>query len=237
MAAERLEARSGFASETGLRPRNEDFGAISGDDARRGVVAAVADGIGGGPGGREAAEIAVETFIRSYRAASEALSMIEAGKQALAEANAAIRRAAEANPRLRGMGTTLSALAIEGAQALTVHIGDSRIYRLRRGGLLRLTRDHNLGDRGLPHILTRSLGTREEAPADCESGDASPGDRYLLCTDGVTTALSDPEIADILMTARDPAEAARRTAAAALASGSADNATALVLDVTEGGGA
>lgn len=234
----RLNLASGLASETGLRARNEDFAAVSAPEApalaRRGIVAAVADGIGGGPGGREAAEIAVRKFIDAYYAAPEALSPPEAGLEAAAEANAAILRAGAAAPRLAGMGTTLSALVLADGEVITVHIGDSRIYRLRAAALMRLTEDHNMSDQGLPHILTRALGTREEARPDCAAERAAKGDRFLLCTDGVTGALGDTEIADILLAEREPAAAARRIASAALAAGSMDNATALVVDVTQG---
>jgi len=232
--AARLRWISGFASETGARARNEDYAEISEPDARRGVVAAVADGIGGGPGGREAAETAVRKFIEGYYAAPKEASIREAGARALEYAHAEIMRAARENPELRGMGTTLSALILSGAEGLTVHVGDTRIYRLRGSSLSRLTEDHNMRAQGMPNILTRSLGTRGEAMPDCATHAISTGDRFLLCTDGVTGVLADGDIARILVAARDPAEAAQGIVAAALAAGSSDNVTALVVDATAG---
>ena len=227
----RLQIESGFASETGLRPRNEDYGAVSAPGDKRGVVAAIADGIGGAPGGREAAELAVRTFIDVYAAASSKLSLTEAAEAAVAAANTRILDTGRADRRLSGMGTTFSALIIEGKEALTVHIGDSRIYRLREATLSRLTEDHNLHAEGFPHILTRSLGTHDRARPDIEAQDIRDHDRILLCTDGVTSVLSDAQIAGILRSHPVPAAAAKRLAEAALAAGGTDNATALILDV------
>jgi len=226
-----LKIESGFASETGLRPRNEDYGAVFAAEGKRGVVAAVADGIGGNPGGREAAEIAVRTFIEIYAGTSPNRSLAEAAEAAIAAANARILDAGAADHRLSGMGTTFSALIIEGGEALSVHVGDSRIYRLRDGATSRLSEDHNLHAEGFPHILTRSLGNREKAQPDIEAQDIRSHDRILLCTDGVTSVLSDAQIAGILRSHPVPATAAKRLAEAALAAGSTDNATALVLDV------
>ena len=226
-----FKIESGFASETGLRSRNEDFGAVSAPEGKRGIVAAIADGIGGAPGGREAAELAVRTFIDIYAGTSSNRSLAEAAQAAIAAANARILDTGLADRRLSGMGTTFSALIIEGKEALSVHIGDSRIYRLREGALSRLTEDHNLHEQGLPHILTRSLGNREKAWPDIEAQDIRRLDRILLCTDGVTGVLSDAQIAGILRSHPVPATAAKRLAEAALAAGGTDNATALVLDV------
>ena len=227
----RLKIESGFTSETGLRSRNEDYGAVFAAEGKRGIVAAVADGVGGAPGGREAAEIAVRTFIDIYAGTSPAFSLTEAAEAAIAAANARILDTGVADRRLSGMATTFSALILEGGEALTVHIGDSRIYRLRDSAISRLSEDHNLHEEGLPHILTRSLGNRGKAQPDVQAADIRGHDRILLCTDGVTGVLSDAQIAGILRSHPVPATAARRLAEAALAAGSTDNATALVLDV------
>ncbi len=226
-----LKFQSGFASEIGLRSRNEDYGAVFAPGDQRGVVAAIADGIGGAPGGREAAELAVRTFIEFYAAASPKLSLAEAAETAIAAANTRILDTGRADRRLSGMGTTFSALILENGAALIVHIGDSRIYRLREATLSRLTEDHNLHAEGFPHILTRSLGTHDRAWPDIEAQDIRDRDRILLCTDGVTGVLNDAQIAGILRSHPIPAAAAKRLAEAALAAGGTDNATALILDV------
>ena len=109
----------------------------------------------------------------------------------------------------------MSALALHDREAIVVHVGDSRVYRLRGRDLERLTDDHNMGREGFPNILTRSLGARERAKPDCRSDPIRPGDRFLLCTDGVSGALPDAEIADILVSEPDPDKAAGRIAAKA----------------------
>lgn len=231
-----IEIESGMASETGLRARNEDYGAIAVPRlerlAGRGIVAVVADGIGGAPGGREAAEIAVGKFIEMYYAAPDSMTPEKAAREALNAANETVFDAGRANPDLFGMGTTLSALVLCGGKARTVHVGDTRIYRLRRGKLSHLTEDHNLHAHGLSHILTRSVGTYEQAEPDCVAYNLALRDRFLLCTDGISGVLADKEIAAVLVGEPVPARAAEKIAAAALEAGSADNVTALVIDVT-----
>lgn len=235
MPATRLVIECGFASETGHRDRNEDYcetiAPKTAAELRRGFVAAVADGIGGAPGGREAAEIAVKTFVRRYYAAPAELSIADAARGAVSHANSEILSKVLETPELDGMGTTLSVLVLHGEEAHTVHVGDSRIYRLRAGELTALTEDHNLGEQGMPYLLTRSLGTRESVGPDCGKDRAEAGDRYLLCTDGVTGALGDDEIAEILRRSGDPGRAAGAVVAAALAAGTSDNATAIIVDV------
>lgn len=230
-----LEIESGFASETGLRAGNEDYGAVSAPGgamrAKRGVLAAVADGIGGAPGGREAAEIAVETFIEIYYGAGGWLSITEATQRALAGANARILQAAEQKPALRGMGTTLSVLILAGARGYTLHIGDSRIYRMRGSQLTRLTEDHNLAAQGYPNVLTRALGNPAGKPADQAVHAVSKGDRFFLCTDGISGVLSDSDLAGILRDEPVAEVAVRLAVAAALEAGTTDNATALIVDV------
>ena len=235
MPATRLVVECGFASETGHRNRNEDYcetiAPKTAAESRRGFVAAVADGIGGAPGGRDAAEIAVKTFVRQYYAARPDHSGAEAARGAVSQANSAILTKAREAPELDVMGTTLSVLVLRGEEAHTVHVGDSRIYRLRDGKLAALTEDHNLGAQGMPHFLTRSLGTRDDLRPDCAMDTAAAGDRFLLCTDGVTGALGDVEIAKILRRGRGPEQTANAVVAAALAAGTDDNATAVIVDV------
>lgn len=227
----------GIASETGMRVRNEDYAAVvvpeSDLRARRGIVAAVADGVGGAPGGREAAETAVGTFIEEYFAAGRRFTARRAAARAVKTADDRVYETGEDNPDLAGMCTTLSALVLCRRNALAVHIGDTRIYRLRGNELATLTADHNLGAEGFPHVLTRTVGGPYITEADLLEYDLAKGDRYLLCSDGICGTLTDPAIGAVLQ-AGPPAAAAERLAAEALSAGSMDNVTAIVLDVTAG---
>lgn len=158
-------------------------GAAGAEDRGGGVLAAdsgSAEGRGrisadaGGPrGGREAAGSAV--------------------REAVAAANARIHRRARENPEQRGMGTTATVLLVADAGRWTVgHVGDSRAYLLRGGELSRVTTDHTLVPGS--STLTRALGTREDVDVDVLGGELTPGDVFLLSSDGLTDLVSDDEI-------------------------------------------
>ena len=210
---------------------------------------AVADGMGG----HAAGEVASLTAIRALRAAFEASDQRSA--TALADAAKAANRAiweqARANREMFGMGTTLVAVAVverdDGTNGLAlVHIGDSRVYLLRDGALRQLTVDHSLVQELVDdgqisqaqaavhpqrHVLTRALGV--EPAADVDLLDLSPnhGDRYVLCSDGLSREASDDQIAAVLRRFADPSEAARELVALARSRGGSDNITVVVVDV------
>lgn len=231
-----VEASVGFSSETGLRPRNEDFaGVVFGAELpvpRRDVVAAIADGIGGARGGRVAAEIAVRGFLDGFCDLPETVEVRRAAARIVDSLNSWLHGQAHHDPELTRMGCTFTALVLRGRVAHVLHVGDTRIYRLRGDRLVRLTVDHvRDDDSGRSHILTRALGVETEVRLDYASQPLTLHDRFLLCSDGVHGALSDDAIADILRERSAPGDTARALAAAALEAGSADNCTALVLDV------
>ena len=231
-----VKASVGFASETGPRPRNEDFaGAVFGPELpepRRDVVAAIADGIGGAKGGRVAAEMAVRGFLDGFCDLPETMEVRRAAAKVLAALNGWIHSQGRHDPELAGMGCTLTALVLRGRVAHVVHVGDTRAYRLRRDRLTCLTTDHvREGGAGRSGILYRALGVEAELRLDYASQPVALHDRFLLCSDGVHGSLTDESIADILCQRSAPADTARALVAAALQSGSTDNCTALVVDV------
>ena len=234
-----LALRTGLATDTGPRPRNEDFASVACAPPQaegRGTVAAVADGMGGPPGGQEAATMAVEGFIEAYFQAPADQPVREAAMAAVAAVNARIYAESRRNPRLQGMGTTLTvAILIEDERGCLVHIahvGDSRAFLLRGGRLEPLTEEHNMGYRGLPHVLTRAVGTTAEVEADYSLLGLTAGERLLLCTDGVSGVLPASVLARLLGSGA-PQRAAETVVAAARAAGSLDNATALVIEAAE----
>ena len=231
-----VEASVGFSSKTGLRPRNEDFaGVVFGAELpapRRDVVAAIADGIGGARGGRVAAEVAVRGFLDGFCDVPETVEVRRAAARIVDSLNNWLYSQARHDPELTRMGCTFTALVLRGRVAHVLHVGDTRIYRLRGDRLVRLTVDHVRDDgSGRSHILTRALGVETEVRLDYASQPVTLHDRFLLCSDGVHGALSDDAVADILRERSAPGDTARALAAAALEAGSADNCTALVLDV------
>src|ERR1700693_3674711 len=225
----------GFVSETGPRRRNEDFaGAVFGGELpapRRDVVAAIADGIGGAKGGREAAEIAVRGFLDGFCDLPETMEVRRAAAIVLNALNGWIHSQGQRDPELVGMGCTFTALVLRGRLAHVLHVGDSRAYRLSGDRLLRLTTDHVRDDRGNSPVLYRALGIEPELRLDYISYPVALHDRFLLCTDGVHGALVDDSIADILRVRSAPEDTGRALVDAALQAGSTDNCTALVVDV------
>lgn len=189
-----------------VRPLNQDAVSCTSDPSgRRGHLLLIADGMGGEKAGEVASRIAVDVVAEVYFAAD--LPPAEALRAALREANARIHHAA-ARPERRGMGTTCSALALRDGEAWTAHVGDSRIYRLRRGALERLTRVHSLwaqhvSEQGISpahragqNILMRTLGNPGEIEIDVGPPlELQDGDRFVLCSDGLWDLVTDPEIA------------------------------------------
>jgi len=234
----RWELRIGLRSERGERPRNEDYAAAwlgdAGAPRRRDIIAAVADGVGGAKGGREAAEIAVRGLIDGLLGQSEMLPVSRAAARAIEPLNRWLHTMGRTDPGLAGMATTLSAVVLRGRRLHLLHVGDSRVYRLRAGQLTRLTSDHRPGGAGFAPAVTRALGFAEAVSVDYAEDAAEPLDRLLLCTDGVHGVLPDRRIAAELARRDAPEETARRLVAAALAApGAQDNATALILDLLD----
>ena len=169
--------------------------------------------------------------MRTFLDAHTTLDPLRCAKTTASTAIEAINRWLHAqghtDPALEGMACTFTALILRGRQVHSVHVGDSRLYRLRDGSLLRQTTDH------IPtrNILTRALGVEPGIRIDYAAEPAKAHDRYLLCTDGIHGALSETLIHDIL-NRRDAAQATARTLVqAAIDTRFGDNATALVLDV------
>ena len=227
-----LSISVGVATETGRRQRNEDFaGAVVGPSVH-GYAAAVADGIGGAPGGREASEILVRHFLTDYYCTSATQSVFQAASKVLEALNGWIFSQSHQDQTLAGMGTTFTGLILRGRSAHVLHVGDSRAYRLTRSRMIRLTKDHSLKQPGMTHVLYRAVGIEPSLRLDYARHSLELHDRFLLCSDGVHNVLDDAKLA-MLLNARQAAErAASDIAAAALEAGSTDNVTALVIDVT-----
>ncbi|MDJ0450719.1 bifunctional protein-serine/threonine kinase/phosphatase [Methylocystis sp. JR02] len=231
-----LRVEAGFASEKGRRPDNQDYVGVCfgpcGAGALPGVVAAVADGVGGHKGGRAAAETAVRSFMDGYYAQPETIGVIRAAARSLEAANAWIAAQGRVDPALQGMATTFSAVILSRRAAFVVHVGDTRVYRLNAGGLELLTQDHIVGG-GDFATLRRAMGFEEALLLDQASISLALHDRFLICSDGVHGSLRNRALRGMLGERRSPQETAETIVEAALRAGSSDNATALVLDVVD----
>ncbi len=238
----------GAATDVGqVRQVNQD-NILRADD-----VFAVADGMGGHRGGEVASLVAVEALQASFIERTTD-SLVEA----VQSANAAIVERAKDDPDLRGMGTTMCALARvhldDGQEILTiVNVGDSRAYLLKAGDaeLVQISEDHSLVQTLVRqgqltqaeaavhpqrNILTRALGIDQRVLPD--SFDLLPvkGDRYLLCSDGLFNEVEEPRMAEVMLTHPDPQEAAEILVRLANEGGGRDNISVVIVDVTDDAG-
>ncbi len=238
--------RAGSATDVGrVRSNNQDSHLTSDP------LYAVADGMGGAAAGEVASALAIEALNNGFHnSGSPSPDLLIQAAQA---ANRAVWDEAEANPEMRGMGTTLVAIAlVEGPELAIINIGDSRLYLLHDGDLRQVTFDHNLvaemvaEGRITPaeaevhprrNIMTRALGVEPEVPIDLFVEDPVPGDRYMLCSDGLPRELNDDQIASMLRRYADPDEAAQILVDEAKERGGNDNITVVVVDVVASLGA
>ena len=233
-----------------VRQGNED--ALFANEERG--VFIVADGMGGHVAGEVASQIVTETVGPGVSVAvEEGLTGTELAARVLdliEEANRAILERADNEPEKRGMGTTLTLMALIPEEGyLFDQVGDSRGYLLRNGTLSQVTRDHTVVqqqvDRGaltpeqardhpLSHILTRALGTEINVEADTYGDSVEPGDMFLLCSDGLSGMLPDEDIQKIMSSETDDIQdIADRLIDEANEAGGMDNITAVVVRVTE----
>ena len=225
------------------RSRNEDSFEIS----REAGLALVCDGMGGHAGGdiasRTVAEVVVQSILRDGKSGQEPDALIRA---AVHQAN---HRLVSLNqqrgfPEGRGMGTTLVGLWLlaETNRVLVFHAGDSRLYRLRAGEFRQLTRDHSLyqawldagGHGQAPHrnIIIRALGTSSDTVPDTKTETVNPGDLFLICSDGLSGMLSDPEISEVLGKGGDLPALCKRLVDLANEKGGHDNVTVVLARAT-----
>nr|WP_294529402.1 bifunctional protein-serine/threonine kinase/phosphatase [uncultured Rhodopila sp.] len=230
-ATEALIVSAGIATDRGSRERNEDFAAcLLPIPGRTEFAGAIADGVGGANGGRVAAETAVRLFLDAREALNPLRGIKANAVTALDSINRWLHAQGHADEKLSGMACTFTALILRGRQMHVFHIGDTRLYRLRDGGLARLTDDHVPPRSAMRNILTRALGVEPDIRIDHVTEAARMHDRYLLCSDGVHGALTDRTIADVLNRRGAAEETARTLVDLALRARIGDNATALVVD-------
>lgn len=233
--------RVGSATDVGrVRSNNQDSFLV-----REGDLFAVADGMGGHQGGEVASALALQILGQAHDEPSTSTLV-----RAVRSANQAVFDKAGADPDLKGMGTTLTALADvdtrEGRRLGIVNVGDSRLYRLRNDRIEQLTEDHSLvaslvrqgritAEEAENHpqrnILTRALGIDEAVAVDSWEVEPVAGDRFLICSDGLFNEVDENRIVATLRRFEDPGDAARELVRLANDGGGRDNITAVVVDV------
>jgi len=219
----------------------------------------VCDGMGGHAGGETASRLAVQTIERELLSAKlrgddpfavqVALAdspLAAALREAVEGACAAVFRTSRANPELAGMGTTCISLLVKNGQALVGHVGDSRAYLVREGDVYQLSDDHSLVNEQvragllseeearhsrLKNIITRSVGFEEDVLVDVMGVETRPGDKFLLCSDGLSNLVDNNEIRDtLLQTALE--EVPQKLIALANSRGGDDNITVVAVQRT-----
>ena len=245
-------ASSGFTDVGLVRTNNEDSYRI----LEPLNLFVLSDGMGGEAHGEIASALAVETIVKHCMDSADNAAVTLHGESnqkwsektrrlesAVHLANEKIFQSAKENPEQRGMGATVTAAWVDGAKLSVAHVGDSRAYILRSGNLQQLTKDHSLvaeqvrrgiltpveAERSeMQSVLLRALGAQPEIEVDAEEHVLFPRDIILLCSDGLTRMVTDPEIAGTLQAETDPEKAARRLVDLAKESGGQDNITVIV---------
>ena len=235
---------SAAASHVGkIRASNQDSGSVGNH------LFVVADGMGGHAGGDVASALAIRHLVALDKPYDSVEQAREEFYRGILDAGKELTRAVADHPELTGMGTTISGMVRVGDKVVVAHIGDSRIYLLRDGVLEQITADHTFVQRLVDSgritpeeaavhprrsVLMRVLGDVDADPEiDTHVLDTQPGDRWLLCSDGLSGYVQEREIAEILLTTDDPEEACEKLIQASLAEGAPDNVTAVIVHITD----
>jgi protein phosphatase len=224
-------------TDVGLVRENNEDAIVTGAQ-----LVAVADGLGGHAGGELASRLATELIAASFAGGS--LDELSAAVRA---ANWAVWERGSSTAEIEGMATTICAAGlVEDGGLAVVHVGDTRAYLVRDGSLERLTEDHTVAAQMVrdgeltpeeavdhPHrvVLTRALGVGPEVPLDSSSRPVAPGDRLLLCSDGLFNHVPDGELAEVLRAENPPRAAVDTLLELGLARGGEDNLSVVVADV------
>jgi PPM family protein phosphatase len=237
-----LVLRYAVRSDVGLLREGNEDSAYAGPR-----LLAVADGMGGHAAGEVASSLTIASMAK-LDSEPPGGDMLAELSSAVAAANTRLQEMIIANPAVEGMGTTLTALFWSDGHAAVCHIGDSRGYLLREGELYQITHDHTLvqslvdegrisADDVSTHpqrsLLLRALDGRSVAEPDLSVHDSQAGDRYLLCSDGLSGVVSDETLRETLATISDPEAVTRQLVELALHGGGPDNITCIVADVVD----
>lgn len=232
---------SGLTDVGCVRPRNEDSIFYADHPCLSRVLAVVADGMGGHAGGAVASRIAVESLREAWLLAPAPVTAAWLG-EAIQQANRRIADKAAVEPGLAGMGTTVVAVVAGEGELHVAHVGDSRAYLCRGSALRQLTLDHSVvqelvnngtlteaeAERSpMRHYLSRSLGVEAGVKVDITSLPTLPGDRLLLCSDGLSNLVSPVELETVLAGSDDMARVCEQLLSLALSRGASDNVSVI----------
>ena len=229
----------GITHRGSVRQQNQDaFAAETLPDGR--VIALVCDGMGGARAGNVASTMAVSLFMEQFRATDKDTAAEERMRAAARVANREIFRRSLHDEECTGMGTTLVSVLANDDEAVILNEGDSRAYHINDEGILLVTRDHSLVERGEltrdqarvhPHknLITRALGAEPELRADCFRQPMAEGDYLLLCSDGLSNVVTEQEMLYEVIHGGNAEDCCQRLLDVALDRGAPDNVTAVLI--------
>lgn len=224
--------RAGTDSRAGRKSRNEDAVGIATPSAQefaaRGAAFAIADGVSGCEHGDRASQYAVRGVLNDYYATPDTWAPPIALDRVITAQNRWLR-SQKNNGNDAALATTLSFLVLNGSRYCIAHVGDTRVYRVRENRMELLTTDHVWNHPQMSHVLTRALGLDNSVAVDYCEGDWQAGDIFLLLCDGVWSSVPEAELLKIVSLYNDPDICSRKLCDAALAAGSEDNVSAVVV--------
>ena len=208
MTTSSLRANLGYVTDKGSKDDNEDFvGALIPDEPQlthKGLVAAIADGMSGSEAGKQASQCCVASFLADYYSTPDSWSVKQAGQKVLSATNSWLYSQGQSRYQSsKGMVSTLSILVLKSTTAHLFHVGDSRIYRLRKSHLEQLTRDHRIWVSQEKNYLNRAMGIEPRLEVDYKAFPLEQGDLFLMTTDGIHDFIDDKSLKKLLLETAD----------------------------------
>jgi serine/threonine protein phosphatase PrpC len=233
-----LKVSIGFASDKGVKAENEDFvGSLIPKGSlliHKGIAAAIADGMSGSDAGKQASHCCVVSFLNDYYSTPDSWSVIQAGQKILSATNSWLYSQGQNYfQSAKGMVSTLSIIVLKSTTANIFHIGDSRIYRLRKDHFEQITRDHRVWVSAEKSYLNRAMGIEPRLEVDFKSLPLEQGDLFLMTTDGIHDFIDDRSLKDLLQEGSDLDETAKHILQLAIENKSDDNLTCQLIRIDE----
>ncbi len=203
MTAAKLQVSIAACSDQGVKPDNEDFfGSLIPEEPQltlKGITAAIADGMSGSDAGKQASDCCITSFLADYYSTPDSWSVKKSGQQILSATNSWLYSQGQLRyESAKGMVSTFSVLILKSTTAYVFHIGDSRIYRFRKGNLEQITRDHRVWVDKEKNYLNRAMGIEPHLEVDFHTFPVEQNDLYILTTDGVHDFIDDKTIREIV---------------------------------------
>ncbi|MGJ0490836.1 protein kinase domain-containing protein [Methylobacter sp.] len=238
MSSAKLRISLGHASDKGIKADNEDFyGALVPEEPQltyKGIAVAIADGMSSSDAGKQASHCCVVGFLEDYYSTPDSWSVVHAGQKILSATNSWLYSQGQARyASARGLVSTLSICVFKSTTAHIFHIGDSRLYRLRKGNLEQITRDHRVWISQEKSYLNRAMGIEPKLEVDYQALPLEKGDLFLMTTDGVHDFINEKALKRLLQESSDLALTAEKIVQLGLDNKSDDNLTCQLVRIEE----